>query len=106
MAGKSWLEETLALQMRGLKIEFEREYKFHPERRWRFDFALPALCLAIEAEGGSWSGGRHSRPVGYQKDCEKYSEAAVLGWRVIRVTGEMIKSGQAINLIERALNDR
>lgn len=67
-----------------------REYKFHPTRKWRFDFAHVATKTAIEIEGGTWSGGRHTRGSGYSKDCEKYNEAAKLGWCVLRYTAEKI----------------
>ncbi len=29
-----------------------REYRFHRERRWRFDFAWPDYKVAVEVEGG------------------------------------------------------
>ena len=81
----------------------EKEFRFHPERQWRFDFCWPGLMVALEVEGGTWAKGRHTRGKGYASDCEKYSEAAILGWMVIRVTGDMIKNGKAINLIHRAI---
>jgi len=62
----------------------EREYRFDPKRRWRFDFAWPSLRIAVEIEGGVWIRGRHVRPVGYLGDLEKYNRAVVLGWRVLR----------------------
>ena len=46
-------------------LETKREYRFHPTREWRFDFAIPAAHVAIEVEGGVWNGGRHFRPEGY-----------------------------------------
>ena len=48
--------------------------------------------MAVEIEGGAWTGGRHTRPVGYQKDCEKYNAAGALGWTVFRLTNTMIRS--------------
>ncbi len=79
-----------------------REYRFAPPRRWRFDYAWPAQRIALEIEGGVWTGGRHVRGKGYVSDCEKYSEAALLGWRVLRVTPAQIKDGRALALVERA----
>ena len=61
-----------------------REYRFHPTRRWRFDCAWPDQLVAVEMEGGVWTRGRHTRPVGYQKDIEKYNAAAIAGWRVLQ----------------------
>lgn len=71
---------------RHYKINYEKEYKFHPTRKWRFDFCLVAEKIAIELEGGIFIKGRHVRGVGYQKDCEKYRAAVLLGWRVLRYT--------------------
>lgn len=84
--------------------EPEREYRFKDGRRWRFDYAFPVHRLAVEVEGGTWVDGRHSRGSGFEKDCEKYAEAVILGWRVIRVTTNMIKDGRAVRYIERALD--
>lgn len=80
-----------------------REARFHPTRRWRFDLCYPDFMVAVEIEGGIWTGGRHTTGKGFEADCIKYSEAALLGWMVIRVTGGMIKSGLALHMIGRAL---
>lgn len=81
-----------------------KEHRFHPPRRWRFDYAWPEQMVALEIEGGTWVKGRHVRPSGYAKDCEKYSWAAIDGWRVIRATTEQVKSGEAIHWVECAIN--
>jgi hypothetical protein len=47
----------------------------------------------------------HVRLRGYENDCEKYSEAAICGWCVIRVTHGMVKSGRAWTLLEAAFAD-
>ncbi|MEP6673002.1 MAG: hypothetical protein ABJF10_27830 [Chthoniobacter sp.] len=64
----------------------EREYRFHPERRWRADFAHIESRTLIEVEGGIYIQGRHNRPQGFAADAEKYLEAALEGWRVLRLT--------------------
>ncbi len=92
---------AVLLQAAGLPAP-EREYRFAPPRRWRFDFAWPAQRLALEVEGGVWTGGRHVRGAGYERDCEKYSEAALRGWRVLRVTSGMMRDGRALQLLARA----
>ena len=60
--------------------------------------------LALEIEGGVHSRGRHTRPIGYEKDCEKYNSALVLGWHVLRVTSKHISSGEALSWVEDMLN--
>ena len=68
----------------------EREYRFHPKRRWRADFAhLESRCL-IEVEGGIWVNGRHNRAAGFNADLEKYLEAQLAGWRVFRLGPDQI----------------
>jgi very-short-patch-repair endonuclease len=68
----------------------EREYRFHPKRRWRADFAhLESRCL-IEVEGGIWVNGRHNRAAGFNADLEKYLEASLAGWRVFRLGPDQI----------------
>ena len=72
-------------------VDWVAEHKFHPVRRWRFDFAAPAAMVAIEIEGGVWTRGRHSRGVGMVADMQKYNSAAAIGWSVIRVTPAMME---------------
>jgi len=74
--------------------DLETEYEFHPSRRWKFDYALPELKIAVEVEGGTRQGGRHNRAEGYAKDAEKYNAAAALGWRVFRFTDVTLKEGR------------
>jgi very-short-patch-repair endonuclease len=98
------LEAEMALQIRAAKLPDPlREHRFHPTRRWRFDFCWPEAGIALEIDGATWTGGRHTRGSGYQADCEKLNEAAVLGWRVFRATRDMVKSGYALRLLEAVL---
>ena len=97
-------EETFALHLRAAGIEgFEREYRFAAPRRWKFDFANPALMVALEVEGGTWTRGRHTSGKGYAADCEKYSTAAVMGWRVLRFTTDQVKNGMALRMLRQAI---
>ena len=88
-----------------------REYRFHANRQWRFDFCWKNVgkLVACEVEGGIWmqtETGRskgHAHPLRFESDCEKYNEAALYGWLVIRVTPDMIRDGRAIDWLERAL---
>jgi very-short-patch-repair endonuclease len=78
------------------------EFRFHPKRRWRFDFAFPSQMVALEVEGGVWSHGRHTRGSGYVKDLEKYNAAAALGWQVLRVTPQQVRSGAVIDILRES----
>jgi hypothetical protein len=79
------------------------EHRFHPTRRWRFDWAWPEQMVALEYEGGTHTNGRHVRPAGYTADCVKYSEAALAGWVVIRATWDMVVEGTALEMVIRAV---
>jgi len=80
------------------------EVMFHPKRRWRFDRAWPDRMLALEIEGGIWTGGRHVRGKGFEEDLVKYAEALCLGWRVLRVSTDHVKRGKALDWLRKALN--
>ncbi len=44
-------------------------------------------------------GGGHQRVAGYEKDREKDAEALLLGWRVLRISPGMLRSGKAYSYI-------
>ena len=69
----------------------QREYRFDARRKWRFDFAWVHERLAVEIEGGAYTGGRHARGGGFERDAEKYNAATLAGWRVLRFTPQMLK---------------
>jgi len=95
--------ELLDWQLRAVGIALEREYRFHRERLWRVDLADVGAKLAVEVEGGVFTGGRHNRGAGFTADCEKYAELAIAGWRLIRVTTGQVRDGLALGWVERAL---
>lgn len=92
-----------ALVRADLGQECVREYRFHASRRWRFDYALPAHKIALEVEGGVWTGGRHTRAKGFMGDMEKYNTATVMGWRVLRTTPELLCTRSTLNMLREAL---
>lgn len=87
-----------------LGVECVKEYKFHPERRWRFDYAIPEHKIALEVEGGVWTQGRHTRPQGFLGDIEKYNTATLMGWRVFRTTPTDLYRTATVNLLKTAIN--
>lgn len=119
MSVLSNLEERFDFQIRAFKLAVpEREYRFAAHavggpgkglkgrleeaglKDWRMDFAWPDRKLAVEIEGGIWTGGRHNRGVGMVGDMRKYNAAALMGWKVLRFDGDAIKSGEAINTVQ------
>ena len=93
--------EGLAIMLKLAGIaEPVREHKFHPKRKWRIDLAWPEEKLAVEIEGGVWSKGRHIRPKGFLGDLEKYNTLTILGWALLRITPQQVRTGEALTLIE------
>lgn len=64
----------------------QKEYRFAPPRKWRFDYAYPEFKIAIEIDGGIWTQGRHTRGKGFKGDMEKFNNAAKMGWLVLKFT--------------------
>lgn len=89
-----------------------KEVKFHPARKWAIDLGWvldDGRMIACEIEGGIWQQtktGRssgHAHPKRFLKDIEKYNMMALMGWTLIRVTPQMIKDGEAIDWVRKAL---
>jgi len=100
MRTPSRLEQKFALLWRTLGGPvLEEEFRFHPKRRWRADFAHLESRTLIEVEGGVWVGGRHNRGSGFMADAEKYLEAALKGWRVVRLASPQINSDNLRRII-------
>lgn len=109
------LEGSLALQLDRAGILYEKQFKFHPARKWKADFALMEsqmpfdrellnLKILVECEGGVWKKGLgHSSGTGIARDIEKHNEAQICGYRVLRFESNAIKNGEAIRTIQRAL---
>jgi very-short-patch-repair endonuclease len=96
----------LALRcLQAIRSDACAELRFHPERKWRFDLAVPSARIAIEIDGGVWTGGRHSRGAGQVADMEKANAAQLLGWRLFRFTPQQVKSGAWLQTIRTALQE-
>ncbi len=72
-------------------------------RRYRFDLCYEAEKVAVEVQGGVFSGGRHVTGKGFSDERSKSAQAQILGWAYIEVTPAMIRSGEAVDLVRRAL---
>ena len=89
--------------LKELKLKAEKEYRFHPKRKWKMDYAIPSIMVGVEVEGGLWKegGGRHNRAAGFIADMEKYNTATAMGWRIFRITpGDY---GKALRFIEELI---
>lgn len=83
----------------------EREFRFHQQRRWRFDYCWPNAQCAVEIEGVNPNGkSRHTSVVGYRKDCEKYNAAQELGWVVLRYLQKEIDYEQVARVYWQRVN--
>ncbi len=104
MSKKHDLEGAFARQLdeRGLPTPC-REYRFHPTRGWRFDFAWPRAQVAVEIQGGVWVGGKHGRGAGLVEGFKKINAAAVRGWWVLQGDASMIRDGSLLDDVEAAL---
>ena len=98
-------EETLLQEIldAGLPAP-KREYRFHPVRKWRFDFCYPNSMVAVEVEGAAWSRGRHTRGKGFLNDCLKYNSAVILGWKLIRCPTDWVGTGYIVGVLEELLD--
>jgi hypothetical protein len=88
------------------------EYQFHENRKWQIDMLWLDDSLAVEIDGGNhmaainkrtgkaFAVGRHTMSADY----EKLNEIVLHDMRLLRFTPEMVKSGMALSMIERALN--
>jgi very-short-patch-repair endonuclease len=99
-------EELFMHQLMENQLDIPKaEYKFLKNRRFRFDFAWPDRMMAVEVEGGVFSGGRHTRGMGYTRDLEKYNLATLHGWRVFRFTTQDVTTQKAIAFISAVMDN-
>lgn len=87
-------------------LEIVKEHRFCPSRRWRFDYAIIDLKIAVEVDGAVWVGGRHNRAAGYVADMEKLNIAASMGWLVLRITTDDRFCTKTMNLIKSTVEYR
>lgn len=92
------------------------EYRFHPERRWRFDFCWIGDSVALEIEGGVFgytdplrgqqAKGAHSSAEGILRDIDKYNAAQLAGWMVLRVVPGELFTQVTAEMVKAAIADR
>lgn len=76
------------------------EYRWHPTRKWRLDFAWPqeGRSVGVEVQGMV-----HRIKARFKADIEKRAELLLAGWRVLEVDGDSIRDGRALAWVKRLL---
>jgi len=90
----SALERSFAFTLKAIGVEMIQQYKFHPTRRWRLDFANVSSKVALEIDGGEFisGGGAHNRGARMANDYEKRNSAIEMGFVVFQLTGAMVNN--------------
>ena len=84
-SAQSKLETKVARQLSMANFPaWEQQFRFHPTRRWRLDFAWPECKVAMEVNGGTFIGGRHSNGPAMHSEYEKLNAAQSDGWIVLQ----------------------
>lgn len=97
------LEDELAYQLDVSGIEYERQYKAIPDRRFKYDFRIGNLL--IEIQGGVYQyAPSHASAAGIRRDCEKVNLAVANGYKILLFTSDMVKSGWALRMIEEVIH--
>lgn len=110
MTTRSWAEFDAFLM--ALAVEhpelgpLEHEYRFHPVRKFRADWALVGGKCLFEYEGLMRGDASHASIKGILRDIDKANLAQIRGYRLIRVTAKSIQDGSAFTLAEQALGLR
>lgn len=72
------------------------QYRFHPTRQWRFDFAWPSLKIAVEIQG---FGEGHTSYEGMAADYEKHNAAIQHGWKIYYLMGYQLEAKTIIKTL-------
>lgn len=72
-----------------------RDYFFIEGRDFELDFAWPALRFGVSVEGMA-----HRVKRQFNVDLEKHALGLIAGWRILRVGGQDIRDGRAIEWAE------
>lgn len=85
------------------EVELVREFMPVPDvARWRADFAVPALKIMVEVDGGTWEKGvkAHGYGSGATRDATKQNAATLAGWRVFRFTTDMLERRNIVGHVQ------
>ena len=100
------LEDALAYQIRALGLpEPVRQFRL-PEsnRRFAYDFCFVDQRLLVEVQGSVWVAHTgHTSGAGVTRDADKLNLATMHGYRVLQFTGDMVKNGKAVQVLQTCL---
>ena len=97
------LEDDFAFQLDAVGSAYERQYKAIPGRKFAFDFFIPPSLL-VEVQGGVYQyKPSHTSAGGIRRDAEKSNLAVLAGFKVLHFTSDMVRTGEAVRMIEEAL---
>jgi len=89
-----------------LGVDCVTEFRFHPIRRWKADYAILEHKILLEVEGAVWVQGRHTRGSGFVKDMLKYNTATSMGYSVLRVVPKDLLGAGTLDLIKETIKNR
>ena len=72
-----------------------REFVWHPTRNFRADLAFPDRKFIVEVDGAV-----HRIKSKFARDIERHNLLVREGWIYIRVTPEMVRSGEALQWVK------
>lgn len=113
-------KKFIAYVKQELRVNIVAELQFAPPRKFRFDYAIPSVFLAIEVDGGAFKrrtyrnkkgelittiGGRHNSGIGFLKDMEKLNLATMMGWRILRFTPAQLCTNVTIEMIRKTIGE-
>ena len=88
-------------------VDYVKEHKCIPGRRFRFDYAWPEFLQLVEIQGFGYG---HQSVVALVKDCEKARLATLEGWTVMSFTTKCVSSRdrclQAVEQVNDVLAQR
>ena len=109
------LNDLFANELDAEGIEYKREYKPIPGRRFAYDFFIGSLNrdmpLLIELQGGTWlyrvgRNSGHNTGRGVQRDCLKLNLATLNEYAVMHFTTQDVEDGTAIYMVKKYLEKR
>lgn len=85
--------------------EPEFEFRFHPTRKFRFDFSWSDQKLGLEVQGALFARipGGHNRGARIRQEHAKRNLAACLGWRILYCEPETLCTKALVDHIRWAL---